>query len=98
MAAVTSSASSVSSSDLSKPTPLPQTPRRTDAASLNEKDVVDQEDGRIPAGALEKELSRIDTSDFPRAFPLAMITIALMMAVFLCALGKLLSICVSVFH
>lgn len=38
---------------------------------------------------LEKELSRIDTSDFPGALPLAMITIALMLSIFFCALGML---------
>jgi len=88
MAAVTSSASSVSSSDLSKPTPLPHTPQQTDAASLNEKEIIDKEDGGISAGALDRQLSRIDTSDFPKAFPLAMITVALMLSIFLCALGK----------
>lgn len=88
MATVLSSASSTASSHLSKPTPLPVTPRQTDAASLNEKDVLDKEDGGISAGALDRELSRINTSDFPSAFPLAMITAALMLSVFLCALGE----------
>ena len=44
-------------------------------------------DGKNEAGTLERELSRIDTAEFPTAFPLAMITIALMLSVFLCALG-----------
>jgi len=89
MATLPSSASSVASTEFSKATPLPYTPQQTDAASLNEKDVVDKEDGGIPADALNKQLSRIDTSDYPTAFPLAMITAALMLSVFLCALGKL---------
>jgi len=88
MAAVTSSASSTTSADLSKSTPLPHTPQPTDAASFNEKDTVAKEDGGISAGALDRELSRIDTSDFPSAFPLAMITGALMLSIFLCALGE----------
>jgi len=88
MAAIPDSASSVSSSDLSKPTPLPHTPQHADAASLNEKDIIDKEDGGISAGALDRQLSRIDTADFPKAFPLAMITVALMLSIFLCALGE----------
>jgi len=79
----TSAATSVS--DLHKPAPLPtRTPEvdRSDAATLNEKDV---EDG-VPALAIRQEISRIDTSDFPTALPLTLITIALMLSVFLCAL------------
>jgi len=76
-----------SSSDLSKPAPLPQT-----RDHIDEKDVVGKENGEAPAEALGRELSRIDTSDFPSAFPLAMITIALMLSIFLCALGKIPSI------
>lgn len=40
------------------------------------------------AEPLEKDLSRIDTADYPNAFSLTMITIALMLAVFLGALGS----------
>jgi len=88
MAAITTSASATSSEDLSKSTPLPYASQQTDGADLNEKDIIAKEDGGISAGDLDRELSRIDTSDFPSAFPLAMITAALMLSIFLCALGK----------
>ena len=85
---VASSGASTTSSELSKPTPFVTTPAEPTKKQKTEKNIV--EDGGIEAGALSreltKELSRIDTSDFPSAFPLAMITIALMMSVFLCAL------------
>lgn len=45
------------------------------AKDLNEKDVVEQQDAERN-DSLGRELSRIDTSDFPSAFPLAMITVA----------------------
>lgn len=51
--------------------------------SLNEKDV----EGVEPE-QLSKELSRIDTSDYPKAFSLIMIVVALALSMFLCALGK----------
>lgn len=86
MATVSSSASTITASEQSKPTPLPHTPKQTDAASLHEKDIIDKEDGGVSADALQRELSRIDTADFPSAFPLAMITIALLLSIFLCAL------------
>lgn len=87
MAASTLSAST-SSSDLSKP---PQPVAQADATNFTEKgaekDVVEQQDVERSA-SLERELSRINTADFPSAFPLAMITIALILSIFLCALGK----------
>lgn len=96
MTGATASAST-SSSDLSKPSRHIDVPTTTEAVNidgkdfteqdLTEKDVVEQQDADR-AGSLGRELSRIDTSDFPSAFPLAMITIALMLSIFLCALGK----------
>ena len=83
--ATASSSISGSSTDLSKATPLPMTPNHN--GSINEKDVFDKnEEGAVEPGALQQQLSRIDTSDFPSAFPLAMITVALMLSIFLCAL------------
>lgn len=81
-----------SSSDLSKPSLQNEQPPAVAATDFNdkdraEKDVIEQEDAER-AASLDRELSRIDTSDFPSAFPLAMITIALMLSIFLCALGK----------
>lgn len=84
--ASTSSRASTSSSDLSKPTPLPYTPEPRNEASLTEKDAIDAEDGGVSPDALTRELSRINTTDFPTAFPLFMITVALLMSIFLCAL------------
>lgn len=97
MTASTHSATT-SSSDLSKP-PQPHhdaTPA-VDAAQFDdkgptEKDVVEQQEkDEAVDDSLGRELSRIDTSDFPSAFPLAMITAALMLSIFLCALGEFLS-------
>ena len=79
----TSAATSVS--DLNKPS-LP---------SDGEKDVpVDTKDESSPqpievekdVDALNRELSRIDTADYPSAFPLTMIVIALAASIFLVAL------------
>lgn len=85
---VASSGASTTSSELSKPTPLAATPVAPTEKTTTEKDII--EDGSVEAGALNRELtrelSRIQTSDYPSAFPLAMITIALMMSIFLCAL------------
>lgn len=88
---------STSSSDLSKPSQHTGVPTTADVTNidgkdfmgkdLNEKDVVEQQDAERN-DSLGRELSRIDTSDFPSAFPLAMITVALMLSIFLCALGK----------
>ncbi|KAK5070248.1 hypothetical protein LTS08_007923 [Lithohypha guttulata] len=78
-------APSVSDSDLSKPTPLPQTPAEPSTEKALDKEA-DYSYGGIEAQELDRELSRIETSDFPRAFPLAMITVALMSSIFLCAL------------
>lgn len=88
---------STSSSDLSKPSQQIDVPATGEATNIdgkdftekdiNEKDVIEQQDADR-AGSLGRELSRIDTSDFPSAFPLAMITVALMLSIFLCALGK----------
>lgn len=88
---------STSSSDLSKPSQhsdVTATGEATNVAGkdftekdITEKDVVEQQDAER-ADSLGRELSRIDTSDFPSAFPLAMITVALMLSIFLCALGK----------
>lgn len=94
MAASTHSATT-SSSDLSKP-PQPHNDAApaVDAAQFDdkgatEKDVVEQQEkDEAVDDSLGRELSRIDTSDFPSAFPLAMITVALMLSIFLCALGK----------
>lgn len=84
-----------SSSDLSKPPQLhDDSPPAVAAAQFDdkgatEKNVVEQQEKDAEAGdSLGRELSRIDTSDFPSAFPLAMITIALMLSIFLCALGE----------
>lgn len=77
---------STSSSDLSKPTPLPYTPEPRAEPTLNEKDVIDEENSGANAEDLKRELSRINTADFPTAFPLIMITVALMLSIFLCAL------------
>ena len=81
-----SSSAATSVTDFSKPTPLPQTPHNHEEPALTEKGIVEAEDGGVPASDLQRELSRIDTSDFPTAFPLAMITLALMLSIFLCAL------------
>lgn len=81
-----------SSSDLSKPPQAEEHAPAVAAAQFDkegatEKDVVEQQDSQgekdEPMG---RELSRIDTSDFPGPFPLAMITVALMLSIFLCAL------------
>ena len=68
-------------------------------SSHNEKDVLDKEldvgfDGGVDGDVdvkdkdetLGREISRIDTSDYPRAFPLAMIAVALACSIFLVAL------------
>ena len=69
---------SSSSSELSKPTPLPFTPDDPEKG-ISEKDAVD-------ADQLQRELSRINTADYPGPFALSMIVIALMLSIFLCAL------------
>ncbi|KAJ9650640.1 hypothetical protein H2198_010062 [Neophaeococcomyces mojaviensis] len=87
-ATLTNNSAATSLSDLEKPTPLPvRTPDadRSEVATLNEKDIKEQEDD-LSAEDLKQQLSRIDTSDFPTAIPLALITVALMLSVFLCAL------------
>ncbi|ETI24732.1 hypothetical protein G647_04102 [Cladophialophora carrionii CBS 160.54] len=92
---------STSSSDLSKP-PLPEdayekqqsgvdVPTRQNSGSGRsvhaEKDVLDAEhDVQIDGADLGREISRIDTSDYPSAFPLAMIVVALACSIFLVAL------------
>ncbi|RMZ88037.1 hypothetical protein DV736_g4732, partial [Chaetothyriales sp. CBS 134916] len=69
-------------SDLSKP-PEPQAfPEKK--AIEDEKDAKD-ESGE-PVDDLTRELSRIGTSDYPSAFPLAMIVVALVLSIFLVAL------------
>ncbi|EXJ94025.1 hypothetical protein A1O1_02418 [Capronia coronata CBS 617.96] len=92
MAALPSSQASATTSisDLAKP-PLPPT-------AENEKEKGQEEvgvDRRASSGQsvciekdaeLERELSRIDTSDYPSAFPLAMIVVALAASIFLVAL------------
>lgn len=92
-----SASASTSSSDLSKPSRQLEVPTTADATNLDEKDFTEKDPGEKDvieqqgadrAGSLDRELSRIDTADFPSAFPLAMITIALMLSIFLCALGK----------
>lgn len=92
MTASTLSAST-SSSDLSKPPQLqPHEAPAVDAAQFNdkgatEKDIAEQQDqDGETVDPIGRELSRIDTADFPSAFPLAMITVALMLSIFLCAL------------
>lgn len=94
MTASTHSATT-SSSDLSKPPQSKDAPAAVDAAQFDEKDVTEkdvveqqQQEQDAEAADLGRELSRIDTSDFPSAFPLAMITVALMLSIFLCALGE----------
>jgi MFS transporter, DHA2 family, glioxin efflux transporter len=54
----------------------------------DEKDVLDKEQDVHIDGAndLGRELSRINTADYPRAFPLAMIVVALACSIFLVAL------------
>jgi hypothetical protein len=52
----------------------------------NEKDVIDKEDVDIDASDLGREISRIHTADYPKAFPLAMIVVALACSIFLVAL------------
>ena len=53
----------------------------------NEKDILDKEqDVHIDDSDLGRELSRINTADYPRAFPLAMIVVALACSIFLVAL------------
>ncbi|KAG9792244.1 MFS-type transporter grgE [Exophiala dermatitidis] len=74
-------------SDLSK-APLPASGQ--DEKEPQEVDVEGRTSGQsvpIEGGAeLERELSRIDTSDYPSAFPLAMIVVALALSIFLVAL------------
>src|SRR6201996_626376 len=92
---------STSSSDLTKP-PLPEIEfekleSEVDVAARqnstshqsihNDKDVLEKEqDVHIDGSDLGREISRIDTSDYPSAFPLAMILVALACSVFLVAL------------
>lgn len=85
---------STSSSDLSKPPQPHNVAPAVDAAQFNDKDVTEkdivqqQEQDGATIDPIGRELSRIDTADFPSAFPLAMITVALMLSIFLCALGE----------
>ncbi|KIW68756.1 hypothetical protein PV04_04678 [Phialophora macrospora] len=92
---------STSSSELSKQ-PLPESEYekqqfRVDGSTQphsgsrqsvhNEKDILDEEqDVHIDSSDLGREMSRIDTSDYPKAFPLAMIVVALACSIFLVAL------------
>lgn len=76
------SVKSSSSSDLSKPTPAPGS---TTAPSINEKDIEHTKQNVSPE-YLEQELSRIATADYPGTAPLILITIALALSIFLCAL------------
>ena len=98
MAAVSSHPSaSTSVSDLSKPPRLEIDPEkhqtevegttRQNSTVENEKNVLDQEqDVHIDGEDLGREISRIHTSDYPKAFPLAMIVVALICSIFLVAL------------
>jgi hypothetical protein len=92
---------STSSSELSKP-PLPENEHEKQQPGVdvsthqhsgsrisihNEKDILDEEkDVHIDGSDLGREISRIDTSDYPSAFPLAMIVVALACSIFLVAL------------
>ncbi|KIW30271.1 uncharacterized protein PV07_06026 [Cladophialophora immunda] len=90
------SSASTSTSDLSKP-PLPVIEeKRQEATDVTvrqnssppqsiaiEKAVLEKD---VDAGELGREISRIDTSDYPSAFPLAMIVVALACSIFLVAL------------
>ena len=90
---------STSSSDLAKP-PLPEDfekqQHEVDVARQNstsnqsvhnEKDVLDKEqDVHVDGSDLGREISRIHTADYPSAFPLAMIVVALACSIFLVAL------------
>jgi MFS transporter, DHA2 family, glioxin efflux transporter len=85
---------STSVSDLSKP-PLPLTeddkPPRDSGSSQhsvhNEKSELEKEtDVQISGDELGREMSRINTADYPKAFPLAMIVVALACSIFLVAL------------
>lgn len=60
---------------------------KDEAAAPAKEAAMDAKDEELSENPLEPELSRIDTSDFPGAFSLAMITVALMLSIFLCALG-----------
>lgn len=91
MAALPSSQTSATTSisDLTKP-PLPST---AENEKEQQQDVeVDRRDSSAKSVSIEKdpelerELSRIDTSDYPSAFPLAMIVVALAASIFLVAL------------
>jgi MFS transporter, DHA2 family, glioxin efflux transporter len=100
MAPVSSNPSaSTSSSDISKPPrleldPEKQQPESDVAAQQNpspsvhgEKDVLEKEqDVHVDGEDLGREISRIHTSDYPKAFPLAMIVVALACSIFLVAL------------
>ncbi|KAJ9602155.1 hypothetical protein H2200_013275 [Cladophialophora chaetospira] len=92
---------STSSSDLSKPPQLDtdfekqqvevdSTTRQNSNSHEsihNEKDVLDEEqDVHVDGTDLGREISRIHTADYPKAFPLAMIVVALACSIFLVAL------------
>lgn len=92
---------STSSSDLSKPPPIFTEDDKQPAEvgvndqhvsdthqSVNvEKDVLEnEEEVHIDGSDLGREISRINTSDYPKAFPLAMIVVALACSIFLVAL------------
>ncbi|KAK7888430.1 hypothetical protein LTR67_008776 [Exophiala xenobiotica] len=92
MAPVQSSATSAATSvtDLSKP---PQPEIEAGNEKQQEQDVnlsrKSSGDNSVPIekdGEMARELSRIDTSDYPSAFPLAMIVVALACSIFLVAL------------
>jgi predicted MFS family arabinose efflux permease len=87
---LTSAATSVS--ELSKP-PVPEA--APEAAPIQEKTAQEVDLSRTGSAQsvpiekdveLERELSRIATSDYPSAFPLAMIVVALVASIFLVAL------------
>ena len=92
MAAQTSQEASASSStsDLSKP---PQPDPVSEKAIMETTDASNPSDSKEETtietegmDSLTRELSRIGTSDYPSAFPLAMIVVALVLSIFLVAL------------